>query len=84
MTTGRALTTEYERECLRGEHGNQRKYEAKSRVKKRINEALTQDIELFDEHAQDLNDELQEAVCGPPDVSDPSSENEKTRQEGEA
>ncbi|WP_306060480.1 hypothetical protein [Natronococcus wangiae] len=63
MATGRALTTEYERECIRGEHGDQRKYEAKSRVKRRINDVLSEDVELFAEHAEGLNDELQAVVC---------------------
>lgn len=63
MATGRALTTEYERECIRGEHGKQRMYEAKSRVKRRINEALSDDVDLFGEHAEELNDVLREVVC---------------------
>lgn len=63
MATGRALTTEYERECIRGEHGNQRKYEAKSRVKKRINEVLAEDLDLFNEHADELTEELRDIVC---------------------
>lgn len=57
------MTTEYERECIRGEHGDQRMYEAKSRVKRRINDVLAADVELFDEHASGLNDELRGIVC---------------------
>lgn len=64
MATGRALTTEYERECIRGEHGDQRMYEAKSRVKRRITNVLMKDIQLFEEHANGLNEELREVVCG--------------------
>ena len=63
MATGRALTTETEREYLRGEHGKQRMYEARSRVKARINERLAEDVELFEEEAPSLLEELQQAVC---------------------
>lgn len=63
MATGRALTTEYERECIRGEHGKQRMYEAKSRVKRRITEMLASDIDLFDKHAEELNGVLRDVVC---------------------
>jgi len=63
MATGRALTTETEREYLRGEHGEQRMYEARSRVKARINERLAEDVELFEEEAPSLLEELQQAVC---------------------
>jgi hypothetical protein len=63
MATGRALTTESEREYISGKHGEQRRYEAISRVKSRINQPLTEDIKLFKEHAPKLFDELQEAVC---------------------
>ncbi len=63
MATGRALTTEYERECIRGEHGDQRMWEAKSRVGRRIQDVLADDIALFEEHADELNDELREVVC---------------------
>ena len=63
MATGRALTTEYERECLRGKHGEQRMYEAKSRIRKRITDVLIEDVALFSEHAEDLHDELRAVVC---------------------
>ena len=63
MATGRALTTEAEREYLRGEHGDQRMYEARSRVKARINKRLAEEVELFEEHAPEVLDELREVVC---------------------
>lgn len=63
MATGRALTTETEREYLRGEHGEQRMYEARSRVKSRINQRLTEDTELFKEEAPRLLEELRKVVC---------------------
>lgn len=61
--SGRALTTEYERECLRGENGEQRMYEARSKVRARIKNQLTEDVELFERHAGGLLDELRETVC---------------------
>lgn len=64
MATGRALTTETEREYLRGEHGDQRMYEARSRVKARINEQLADDVELFQEEAPSLLEEMRDVVCG--------------------
>lgn len=63
MATGRALTTETEREYLRGEHGEQRMYEARSRVKARIEERLSEDVELFEEEAPALLDKLREVAC---------------------
>ena len=63
MATGRALTTETEREYLRGEHGKQRMYEARSRVKARINERVAEEVELFEEDAPELLDELRGVVC---------------------
>jgi len=44
MATGRALLTDAERAYLAGEHGVQRKYEARSRVRARISGPLAEDI----------------------------------------
>lgn len=63
MSRGRALMTTYERESIRGEHSQQRKYEAVSRVRARINDELTQDLELMAEHNEKLLDDLRELVC---------------------
>ena len=63
MATGRALTTETEREYLRGEEGEQRMYEARSRVRARIREQLADDVELFEEEAPELLEELRGVVC---------------------
>lgn len=63
MARGRALMTETERENLRGEHTDQRRYEAASRVRSRIHDELAVDIELMKEHHPDLLDELREVVC---------------------
>ena len=59
----RALLTETEREQIAGEHGNRRKYEATSRVRRRANERLADDIEHLAEHHPELLDEIQSIVC---------------------
>mgnify|MGYP006276947465 CR=1 FL=1 len=63
MATGRALLTETEREYLRGEHGDQRMYEAKSRINRRIGEELSTDVELLEEEQPELLAALQDVVC---------------------
>ena len=70
MATGRALTTETEREYLRGEHGDQRMYEARSRLKARMKQELAQDVDLFEEAAPELLDLLQSVVCDDRAMSD--------------
>lgn len=63
MARTRALLTETEREQIAGEHGDKRRYEAVSRARSRINEELTTDIELLEEHHPDLLEELRSVVC---------------------
>jgi len=63
MATGRGLLTEYERECLAGEHEKQREYETRSRVRARFDGPLSEDISHLAEHDLDLLDELREIVC---------------------
>jgi len=63
MSTGRGILTEYERDCLAGEHPKQREYEARSRVRSRINDPLKKDIEHLEQHDPDLLEELQAVVC---------------------
>jgi hypothetical protein len=63
MAKSRALLTETEREQIAGEHGRDRRYQATSRVRARIEDELTTDIELLEEHHPDLLDELREVVC---------------------
>jgi len=63
MATGRALITESEREYLAGDHGDQRMYEAKSRIRRRIQERLAEDMKYLDEEAPELNEVLCEVVC---------------------
>lgn len=63
MAQGRALLTDAERKALTGEKGDQRRYEATSRVRARMRDELTEDVDLFAEHNQDLLDELRSIVC---------------------
>lgn len=63
MAKQRALLTETEREQLAGEHGDQRRYEATSRLRRRLEDELTTDIEILEEHHPELLEELRDAVC---------------------
>jgi len=63
MSTGRGLLTEGEREYLRGESGDQRMYEARSRFRRRIKEPVTEDVKLLEEHQPELLEELRRIVC---------------------
>lgn len=60
----RALLTDGERRHISGESGEeQRKYEAVSRVRSRIDGELRRDIEILEENHPDLLAELREVVC---------------------
>jgi hypothetical protein len=61
----RALLTDTERERLSGDADveEQRVFESKSRVKRRIKEELPKDIEILLENQPEIFDELQEIVC---------------------
>lgn len=63
MAKQRALLTSTEREQIAGERGDQRRYEATSRVRRRVKEELTEDVELLEEHNPDLLEEIREVVC---------------------
>jgi hypothetical protein len=63
MAQSRALITETEREHIAGEHGEQRKYEAVSRVRARIDTELTADVKVLETHHPELLEELREVVC---------------------
>lgn len=63
MARTRALLTERDRELLTNEEGGNRRYQAVSEIRSRINEELTTDIELLEEHHQELLEELREVVC---------------------
>lgn len=55
--------TETEREQIAGEHGEDRKYQATSRVRRRIKEKLPRDVDVLREHHPELLEELRGAVC---------------------
>ena len=63
MAKTRALLTETEREQIAREHGDDRRYQATSRVRRRIDEELTTDVAVLAEHHPDLLDELRDVVC---------------------
>lgn len=63
MAKSRALLTDLEREQIAWDHGEDRRYQATSRVRRRINEELTEDIQVLEEHHPELLEELREVVC---------------------
>jgi hypothetical protein len=63
MAKTRALLTETEREQLAGEYGDERKYQATSRVRRRVNEELSKDIDVLSDHHPDLLAEIRSVVC---------------------
>ena len=65
MAKTRALLTETERDQIAGEHGDDRRYQAVSRIRSRINDELTSDVEVLRENHPALYEELQEVVCEP-------------------
>lgn len=70
MARSRAILTEHEREQIAGEHGPERKYQATSRARRRINDELTTDVTLLAEHHPDLLAELKQVVCDDGDMED--------------
>jgi len=76
MVFRRALMTKRERELIEGGDGvdEDLRYQAISRVRRKIDDELTTDVELLRENHPDLYEELREAVCDPedqPELSDP-------------
>jgi len=63
MAKTRALLTETEREQIAGDHGDDRRYQATSRVRRRIEDELAEDIEILKEHHPELLKELRGVVC---------------------
>lgn len=65
----RALLTDRERELIEGgeDADDDLRYQSVSRVRRKITEELTTDVELLREHHPDLYDELREAVCERPE-----------------
>lgn len=65
MAKSRGLITDTERERIAGEVDveDAKRYQAVSRVRRRINERLPEDIETLEEHKPELLEELREVVC---------------------
>lgn len=66
MAKSRGLITDTERDRIAGdvEIEDAKRYQAVSRVRRRINEELPKEIEILEEHHPDLLEELREVVCG--------------------
>jgi len=67
MVFRRALMTKRERELIEGESesDDDLRYQAISRVRRKIENEMTTDAEILREHHPDLYEELQEVVCEP-------------------
>jgi len=63
MARRRAILTDTERELIQNEEKSDRYYQAVSRIRRKINEELADDVDLLKEHHPTLFDELQEVVC---------------------
>jgi hypothetical protein len=64
MVFRRALMTERERELIEGDDdADDLRYQAVSRVRRKIEDELTTDAEILREHHPELYAELQDAVC---------------------
>lgn len=59
----RGILTDYERRCLAGEKEKKHEYQARSRVRSRINNLLAEDVEHLEAHDPDLLEELRDVVC---------------------
>lgn len=63
VTESRALITQTEREHLTGENGDDKKYQSTSRIRRRIQTELVNDIEHLEQHHPELFTELKDTVC---------------------
>lgn len=65
MAKSRGLITDTERERISGEAdvSDSKRYQAISRVRRRIREELPKELELLEEHHPQLLEELRGAVC---------------------
>lgn len=65
MAKTRALMTQTERDRIAGREDVEdiKRYQAISRVRRRIEEELTEDVLILEEHHEGLLDELREVVC---------------------
>jgi hypothetical protein len=65
MSRRRALLTDRERELLISDDEDEKeyRYQAASRIRNKIEDELTEDLEILDEHHPELARELREVVC---------------------
>jgi len=63
MARTRALLTERDRELLADEEGGNRRYQVISEIRSRINEELSTDVEILEQHHPELLAELQDVIC---------------------
>ena len=63
MARTRALLTERDRELLSKKEGGNRRYQAISEIRSRIEEELSTDVELLEENHPELLKELRDVVC---------------------
>lgn len=70
MARTRALLTKTDREQIskEGEVNENKRYQAISRVRNRVQDELPQDIELLEEHHPELLDEIRAIVCDEEDL----------------
>lgn len=59
----RGLLTERDRELISDQDAGNRRYQAISEVRSRIDEEVAKDVEILAEHHPDLLEELREVVC---------------------
>lgn len=62
MTEGRGLLTEAEREAIAGERSDSYRYKTRAYLRNRIEE-VEKDVDVLEEHAPELLEDLREAVC---------------------
>lgn len=58
------MLTDTERELLDADEKSDRYYQAVSRIRRKVNEELTEDIRLLEQNHPELLSELREVVCG--------------------
>jgi hypothetical protein len=63
MARTRALFTERDRALLANEEDGNRRYQAISEIRSRINEELSTDVKILEENHPELLEELREVVC---------------------
>ena len=63
MARTRGLLTDRDRELLANEDAENRRYQAVSEIRSRINDEITTDVEILEEHHPQLLEELRDVVC---------------------